>query len=188
MHKKLKTLTAAVLLCCAPLVASASVINFDFSTAGNVSLTSDGAELNGTTATSGLESLFGGSSPTFTFNGLFNLIGPFGAIGVPPDGGWSMSDAAGDSLFGSFSAAFIGGLDAFFYNVAGGTGILYGAQGNGGSLVGFGSDGQYREQGTMVIAVPEPGMISLFFAGLLALGCAVRRQRREGGLLPSNAG
>jgi len=186
MYKKLKILTAAVMLCCAPLAASADVIDFDFSTLGNVSLTSDGAKLTGTTWTSGLESLFGGSSPTFTFRGLFNLIGPFGAVGVPPDGGWSMSDGAGDSLFGTFSAAF-GGLNAFFYNVAGGTGTLYGAQGNGGSLVGLGPNGSYGEQGTMVIAVPEPGMISLFFAGLLALGWAVRRQRRERGPLPSTA-
>jgi len=177
MYKKLKILTAVVMLCCAPLAASADVINFDFATLGNASLTPDGAHLTGTTWTSGLESLFGGSSPTFSFNGLFNLIGPFGAVGVPPDGGWSMSDGAGDSLFGTFSAAFVGGLNAFFYDVAGGTGALYGAVGNGGSLVGFGSNGGYQEQGTMVIAVPEPGMISLLLAGLLALGWAVRRHR-----------
>jgi len=182
MYKKLKVLTAAVLLCCAPLAASADVISFDFTTFGNASLTSAGVQLNGTTSTTGLESYFGGTSPTFSFSGLLNQFGMGSALGYPPDAGWKMSDGAGDSLFGSFGATVLGSVEGFFYTVTGGTGAFYGAYGNGGSLASFWGN-EYGEQGAMVVAVPEPGMISLFVAGLLALGWAVRRQRRGALLL-----
>ena len=183
MYKKLKILAAAVVLCCAPLAASADIISFDFSSTGSGAWTPDGLQLTGTTTTTGLNSYFTSLPSTFSFSALLNqYVGGASGFGMgqQPSGGWSLSDGAGDSLFGSFATILSGGTGAFFYTVTGGTGALSAALGEGGSLVNFAPfPGSYSEGGAFVLAVPEPGVISLLCFGLIAVAWSVRRQRRQ---------
>ncbi len=206
LSNKLRMAAAVGVLGLAPLAASASILNFDFSTVGSGTLgASCGASctqlnLSGTTEITGLDSYFGGSTPTFQFTGLLDFteqgpwFGGFGA-GAGPTGGWQLSDGIGDSLSGFF-LGFLSGtpsdpvrLGSFFYGVSGGTGLFGSAWGSssgphsslfGGSFTQFSPyPGQYTDSGSFSVEVPEPGVITLFLAGLAALGWTMRKQARR---------
>ena len=201
MHKELRSLAAAAALCLTPIVASANLIGFDFSSLGNGiegevcgHSCSELALLSNVTV-SGLDSYFApGAAPSFSLTGGFQFVelGSYGTGGAPPTGNWQLTDGGGDSLFGLLTGQFSGGASdperdgVLLYAVQGGTGLFDGALGLGISSVVFSPfPGYYSEAGTFAVELadtveaPEPGIIALFATGMgmLALVWTGRRRR-----------
>jgi len=201
MHKELRSLAAAAALCLTPMVASAGLIGFDFSSFGaglSGEVCGDSCSelaLFSDVTVSGLDSYFApGAAPGFSLTGGFQFVelGDYGSGGAPPTGNWQLTDGGGDSLFGLFTGQFSGGASdperdgSLLYAVEGGTGLFGGALGVGISSVVFSPfPGYYTEAGTFAVQVPdtveapEPGIIALFATGMgmLALAWTVRRRR-----------
>jgi hypothetical protein len=190
MNKVVKKFLAVTVLSAAAPFASAGILNFDFTSAG-VGYASDtcGSSCYEIT-TQGLAYETGGipGLNAWSFEGVMQFIdfgiGGFGAGIDGANGGWRFDDLFGnDSLWGSF-ATVLGANDAgvISYAIEGGSGLFSGAFGSGSSS--FAVTGgsfpklfSYYESGSMRVAVTEPGVLSLFALGLIALALATRRRR-----------
>lgn len=125
----------------------------------------------------GLESSIPDSWAFFETN---RLIGGLGS------GTWEFQDLgdAGNDLFGTSTSTFTQlsptlGKVELMYTIGGGAGMFAGASGSG-FVTAFGDlvDGTYVSSGSLsVTPIPEPETWALMFAGLAAVGAAVRRRR-----------
>jgi hypothetical protein len=184
-----KFLAVAVLTAAAPL-ASASILNFDFTSAGIGYATDSCGSSCFEIATQGLAyetDGLEGSANVWSFEGVMQFV-DFGSFGLGTginnvNGGWRFDDLLGvDNLYGSFSTV-LGANDTgvISYAIEGGTGLFSGAAGSGSSF--FAVTGgwfpqlfSYSETGSMRVAVPEPSVLALLALGLISLGF-VRRRR-----------
>lgn len=191
MNKVFKKFLAVAVLSAAAPLASAGILNFDFTSTG-VGHASDSCGVscyeistNGLAyETDGLP----GSLNAWSFEGVMQFvdfgIGGIGAGITGLNGGWRFNDLLGDdSLWGSF-ATVLNANDAglITYAIEGGSGFFSGATGSG--LSSFAVTGgwfpylfSYYESGSMRVAVAEPGVLALFTLGLIALALATRRRR-----------
>jgi hypothetical protein len=197
MKKSLTGLVAALgLLCLAP-VASASVLTFNFESAGTLDR-GDCGILCYTIHTSGTAYDVANEVPgtaTWAFNGYMTFFGtPWLGITDPTSPtSWSFTDngSSGNNLSGTFSWLFLPEslLDhegTAHYDITGGSGLFAGATGTGSSVISitrwFSGLPEFREVGTMrptaPTAVPEPGLTSLVAAGLMMMGFVAYRRRR----------
>ena len=199
--KKLLGLVAAVgMSCLAPAIASASVVNFDFATAGT--LEKDGCgfgcyeiSANGTAydftndvpgtsswTFSGYMTFYGGALPWFGLD-VTGITDP----GTP--GGWSFVDNSGsNNLSGTFSWLLLDGTGESFYDITGGSGLFAGATGSGSSVISitkwYSGLPEFLEVGTMHVHTPpatsvvEPSTTGLATVGLALVGLAALRRRR----------
>jgi hypothetical protein len=193
--KKLMGLVAALgMLCLAPAIASASVINFDFATAGT--LAKDGCGFGCyTIETSGTAYDFTDDIPgttSWTFSGHMTFYGsPWLGITDPTSPtSWSFVDnSGGNDLSGTFGWLLAGGAGngLAFYDITGGSGLFAGATGVGSSVISitkwYSGLPEFLEVGTMHVhtpatAVPEPSLTGLVATGLMMLGFAAYRRRR----------
>jgi hypothetical protein len=196
--KKLMGLVAAVgMLCLAPAIASASVINFDFATEGT--LDKDGCgfacykiETSGT-AYDFSNDVPGTTSWTFSgymtfFGGALPWTGVTGVTDPSSPSGWSFVDDSGsNNLSGTFLWALLDGSGKAFYDITGGSGLFAGATGAGSSVISitrwYSGLPEFLEVGTMHVrtpptSVPEPSLTSLVAAGLMLVGFGAYRRRR----------
>lgn len=173
--KKLLGLVAAVgMSCLAPAIASATMIDFGFTTHG---------ETDGTVVT---------TTSTAVGNNL-SLPGSW-SLGATFDDtpSWSLTDGGSNSLSGTVSwtdtgKGYLNGL----YAITGGTGLFVGATGSGASFVvsivnWYTHLPEWFEAGTLQVntpndipqTVPEPSTTGLAALGLALVGLAAFRRRR----------
>jgi hypothetical protein len=186
--KKLMGLVAAVgMLCLAPAISSASVINFDFVTKGTLDVDLCGLgcysiETSGT-AYDFADEVPGTSSWAFSGHMTFDGAPWLGAT----DTSWSFIDnSGGNDLSGTFSWTLDDGLKAS-YDITGGSGLFAGATGTGSSVISitrwYSGLPEFLEVGTMHVRtpptrVPEPSLTGLVAAGLMMVGFGAYRRRR----------
>lgn len=188
MNKLFKGFLAAALLSTAAPLASASVIDFEF-TSNGFGYTSDSCGFFCFEITTlGVAQETGGipGANSWDFEGVMQFVGSSGGgIGVGLDGwngGWQFQDRFGsDNLWGSFAMAMSNGSGLVTYAIEGGSGLFTGAFGSGRSYFEV-TDGYfpylftYHEEGSMRAAVSEPGSLALFGACLLGLAFVTRRR------------
>jgi MYXO-CTERM domain-containing protein len=193
--KKLLGLVAAVgMSCLAPAIASASVINFDFASAGTLQQGSCGLGCY-EIGTSGTAYDFTNDVPgttTWTFTGSMRFLGIPGTGITDPTSptSWSFVDDSGNNdLSGTFFWALVGGKGVSNYDITGGSGLFAGATGNGSSVISitkwYSGLPELLEVGTMHVttpsdttSVPEPSVTGLAAVGLAMVGFAAFRRRR----------
>jgi hypothetical protein len=195
MKNKLTSLIAAVgLLCLAPGIASAGFLTFDFKNEGTIQKDSCGfgcysIETTGT-AYDYTDDVPGTSS--WSFSGYMTFLGVPWFVGGTDNGSptsWSFIDngSSANNLSGTFSWTFLFGNGMAHYTIDSGSGLFAGASGGGSSLVTikkwYSDLPEFSEVGTMYVRteptrVPEPGMASLFAAGLGLIGFVAYRRRR----------
>ena len=188
--KKLMGLAAAVgMLCLAPAIASASIINFE--TEGT--LDTDGCG-SGCYTMTGSVSDYTNDVPgttSWTFSGYMTFLGTpwLGATDLSEPTAWSFVDDSGsNNLSGTFAWALGNGGGAGLYNVTGGSGLFAGATGFGASVISitkwFSGLPEFYEVGSLSVTTPPPTKVSepsptgLVAVGLAMMGFAVYRRRR----------
>jgi len=183
--KKLLGLVAAFgMSCLAPVIASASIINFGFETYGTATPTSCGGSCL-EVKTSGTVTELTNNVPdtsTWTLAGSMKFYS-----GWLTDSTWSFLDNTGNNnLSGTLGFKFEDDELRGLYAITGGTGVFAGASGDGKSVISitswFSGLPTFYEVGWMHVktpprAVPEPST-GLAFAGLLMLGFAAFQRRR----------
>jgi MYXO-CTERM domain-containing protein len=192
--KKLLSLVAAVgMLCLAPVIASASTINFDFVTKGTLDKEGCGFLCYDITVT-GTAYDFADELPDvsqWAFTGSMQFWGDAGTGFTDPTNptSWSFVDADGNNnLSGTFYWVLLNNKGAAHYDITGGSGLFAGATGTGSSVISitkwYSGLPDFLEVGTMNVhasnptTVVEPSTTGLAAVGLALVGFAAFRRRR----------